>query len=60
MTAAGWDFSGFYAGLNGGYGSSRNCYNLVTAPGVFVADGCLNATGAVAGGQAGYRTQIYG
>ena len=60
MIAPGWDFSGFYAGLNGGYGSSRNCYNLVTAPGVFVADGCPNATGAVAGVQAGYRTEIYG
>jgi outer membrane immunogenic protein len=32
---------------------------VVTAPGAF-ADGCQNSTGAVAGGQAGYRTQSYG
>jgi outer membrane immunogenic protein len=61
MIAAGWDWSGFYAGLNAGYGSSHNCWDLVSTAGTFVgAEGCHNATGAIAGGQAGYRTQIYG
>ena len=61
MIAAGWDWSGFYVGANAGYGSSRNCFDLVTTAGAFVgAEGCQNATGAVAGLQAGYRTQSYG
>jgi outer membrane immunogenic protein len=60
MIAAGWDWSGFYAGANAGYGSSRNCWDLITT-GTFVgSEGCHNATGAVAGVQAGYRTQSYG
>jgi outer membrane immunogenic protein len=61
MVAPSWDWSGFYAGANAGYGSSRNCFDLVTAAGTFVgAEGCQNATGAVAGIQAGYRTQSNG
>ena len=61
MIAPGWDWSGFYVGANAGYGSSRNCFDLVTTAGMFVgAEGCHNATGAVAGAQAGYRTQSYG
>jgi outer membrane immunogenic protein len=57
MIAAIYDWSGFYIGANGGYGSSRNCWNQTVgfAPGV--AEGCHDATGAVAGGQVGYRWQ---
>ncbi|WP_024509756.1 outer membrane beta-barrel protein [Bradyrhizobium sp. ARR65] len=54
-----YDWSGFYIGVNGGGGSSRNCWDLVadifaTLPG---PEGCHNATGGTAGGQIGYRWQ---
>jgi outer membrane immunogenic protein len=58
MVAAMYDWSGFYIGANGGWGSSRKCWDSTTAAGVFVAaEGCHNATGGVAGGQVGYRLQ---
>jgi len=58
MIAAVYDWSGFYIGANGGWGSSRKCWDNVTATGVFVAsEGCHDATGGVAGGQIGYRWQ---
>src|SRR6266849_2929205 len=58
MIAATYDWSGFYWGANGGYGSSRNCWDLVTTAGTLIAaEGCHNATGGVAGGQLGFRTQ---
>ena len=58
MIAAVYDWSGFYIGANGGWGSSRKCWDAQTAAGVFIAsEGCRNATGGVAGGQLGYRWQ---
>src|SRR5262245_44351247 len=62
MIAAVYDWSGFYIGINGGGGWSHKCWDLVTnifgAPIVPAApEGCHNATGAVAGGQIGYRWQ---
>jgi outer membrane immunogenic protein len=58
MIAAVYDWSGFYIGANGGWGSSRKCWDFQTPAGVFVAsDGCHDATGGVAGGQIGYRWQ---
>src|SRR5690349_16591221 len=59
MIAAVYDWSGFYIGANGGWGSSRKCWDNVTVGGgVFVAnEGCHDATGGVAGGQLGYRWQ---
>ena len=61
MIAAIYDWSGFYIGANGGWGSSRNCWD-VTPPTVAVtaAEGCHDATGGVAGGQIGYRWQSAG
>lgn len=60
MFAPPYDWSGFYWGANGGWGSSRNCWDLATPAGTFIAaEGCHNATGGVAGGQFGYRTQSY-
>jgi outer membrane immunogenic protein len=56
MVAALYDWSGFYIGANGGWGSSRNCWDSV-APALPGAEGCHDATGAVAGGQIGYRWQ---
>ena len=58
MAVAYYDWSGFYIGANGGWGSSRKCWDLVTAAGSFLlAEGCHDATGGFAGGQIGYRWQ---
>ena len=58
MVAAYYDWSGFYLGLNGGWGSSRKCWDFVTPAGVFVAaEGCHDASGGTVGGQVGYRWQ---
>ena len=68
VTAAVYDWSGFYVGANGGWGSSSNCWdvtNNVLTPGAPVvgpvvpaaADGCNSGSGAVGGGQVGYRWQ---
>jgi outer membrane immunogenic protein len=54
MIAAVYDWSGFYIGANGGWGSSHNCWDFV--PGS-IAEGCHDATGGVVGGQLGYRWQ---
>ncbi len=55
--AAYYDWSGFYIGANGGYGTSRKEWDR-SAGGVFSAEeGSHDATGAVAGGQIGYRWQ---
>jgi outer membrane immunogenic protein len=56
-----YDWSGFYIGANGGWGSSRNSWDDTTASGTIVgAEGSHNATGGVAGGQIGYRWQSAG
>ena len=55
-----YDWSGFYIGANGGGAWSRNCWDLNNVLGIAVpatADGCHDATGAVVGGQIGYRWQ---
>ena len=54
-----YNWSGFYIGANGGYATSRNCWDFVSFGGVpFAAgQGCYDADGAVAGGQIGYRWQ---
>ena len=58
MIAAVYDWSGFYVGANGGWGSSHKCWDSNTPAGVFVAaEGCHDASGGVAGGQIGYRWQ---
>jgi outer membrane immunogenic protein len=58
MVAAIYDWSGFYIGANGGWGSSRKCWDAGTFGPIFIGDeGCHDATGAVAGGQIGYRWQ---
>ena len=58
MIAAIYDWSGFYVGVNGGWGSSRKSWDFVTPGGVFVAgEGSHDATGGTVGGQIGYRWQ---
>jgi outer membrane immunogenic protein len=56
-----YDWSGFYIGANGGWGSSHKCWDFNTPAGVFVAaEGCHDATGGTVGGQIGYRWQAGG
>src|SRR3981081_3157694 len=61
MIAAIYDWSGFYIGANGGWGSSRKCGDLTNTAGVLVApaapEGCHDASGGTVGGQIGYRWQ---
>jgi outer membrane immunogenic protein len=57
MIAAIYDWSGFYIGANGGWGSSRNCWDFTTAGVVTDHEGCHNANGGTVGGQIGYRWQ---
>lgn len=57
--AAVYDWSGFYIGANGGYATSRNCWNFQSFNGLpaTAGEGCHDADGATAGGQIGYRWQ---
>jgi outer membrane immunogenic protein len=62
MAVAMYDWSGFYIGANGGWGSSRNCWaisNFVLVGPVVPAapEGCHDASGGTVGGQIGYRWQ---
>jgi len=57
IAVAMYDWSGFYIGANGGWGSSRKCWDFTPVAGVFFPEGCHDATGGVAGGQIGYRWQ---
>jgi outer membrane immunogenic protein len=55
-----YNWAGFYIGVNGGGGSSRDCWTLNALAGIgipAVGEGCSNATGGLAGGQIGYRWQ---
>ncbi|MEH2499696.1 outer membrane immunogenic protein [Bradyrhizobium sp. AZCC 1678] len=53
-----YDWTGFYIGANGGWGTSRKCWDFVTPAGTFVtAEGCHDADGGTVGGQLGYRWQ---
>jgi outer membrane immunogenic protein len=55
MIASIYNWSGFYVGANGGWGSSRNCWDLLGVGGG--PEGCHDADGGTAGGQIGYRWQ---
>jgi outer membrane immunogenic protein len=54
-----YNWSGFYVGINGGGGTSHNCWDLVTPPAVLgnIPEGCHDSTGGTVGGQIGYRWQ---
>ena len=56
MIAAVYDWSGFYIGANGGWGSSRNSWDSAT-PFAVGPEGSHDATGGTVGGQIGYRWQ---
>jgi outer membrane immunogenic protein len=55
--AAVYDWTGFYIGANGGWGSSRKCWDSVAPAFPVGSEGCHDATGGTAGGQIGYRWQ---
>jgi outer membrane immunogenic protein len=59
LATAIYDWSGFYVGANGGWGSSRTCWDAISF-GVVAAEGCHDATGGTVGGQIGYRWQNAG
>ena len=54
-----YDWSGFYLGVNGGYGWNRRCIDVTAVSGVAFAsaEGCNDAGGGIVGGQIGYRWQ---
>ena len=58
MVAAAYDWSGFYIGANGGWGSSSKSWDAVFPDGSIFFEGSHDATGGVAGGQIGYRWQV--
>ncbi len=56
-----YDWSGFYIGANGGGAWSHDCLDATNFKGpVNRVEGCHDATGAVVGGQIGYRWQSAG
>jgi outer membrane immunogenic protein len=56
-----YDWSGFYVGINGGGGWSRDCWNNTSFFGTAVipsaGEGCGPGSGGTVGGQIGYRWQ---
>ncbi|MCA6114126.1 porin family protein [Bradyrhizobium sp. WSM 1738] len=57
MVAAVYDWTGFYIGANGGWGSSRNDWDAVPPTVLVGPEGSHDATGGTVGGQVGYRWQ---
>ncbi|PZA11991.1 hypothetical protein DNX69_08150 [Rhodopseudomonas palustris] len=62
MIPALYNWSGFYVGANGGWGTSRNCWDFAgtaAAPlAANVSEGCHDASGGTVGGQIGYNWQM--
>jgi outer membrane immunogenic protein len=56
-----YDWTGFYIGANGGWGTSHNCWTNTAIAGLAtvppVNEGCHDASGGTVGGQLGYRWQ---
>src|SRR5579875_1845611 len=61
LMAPAYDWSGFYAGLNGGGGSNHGCWDITSSAGTVLPrsarEGCNTGTGGLVGGQIGYRWQ---
>ena len=53
-----YNWSGFYIGGNGGWGRSDDCWDVFTAAGAVLFDGCHDKSGGIIGGQIGYRWQL--
>src|SRR3989440_13040163 len=54
MIAALYDWSGFYVGANGGWGSSHKCWGNYAPRGFVASQSCPDATGGVARAPIGY------
>jgi len=52
-----YNWTGFYIGANGGWGSSRDCWGVVPVGAAVINEGCASRSGGVFGGQLGYRWQ---
>jgi outer membrane immunogenic protein len=57
-----YDWSGFYIGINGGWGSAHKCWSetndvFLGVQNPALPEGCHDATGGTVGGQIGYRWQ---
>jgi outer membrane immunogenic protein len=59
MVAALYNWSGFYIGANGGWGTSDKCWDVTNfrTPIAAFREGCHDASGGTLGGQIGYRWQ---
>jgi outer membrane immunogenic protein len=57
MIAAVYDWTGFYVGINGGWGSSHNSGDAVPANALLGPEGSHDASGGTVGGQIGDRWQ---
>ena len=57
MVPLAYDWSGVYVGFNGGWGTSKRCWDQITGTGTFTPEGCHTTSGGFAGAQAGYRWQ---
>jgi len=57
----GYDWTGVYGGINGGFGLAHSCWSITGVAGIAVdppvGEGCHNASGGTVGGQVGYRWQ---
>lgn len=57
-----YNWAGFYVGFNAGGGWSHNCWTTTAVAGLGAvaptSEGCHDATGALVGGQIGYRWQV--
>jgi outer membrane immunogenic protein len=58
MVAPVWNWTGFYVGINGGYGWGKSQWDLRTAP--FGNEGSHSTDGGTVGGQIGYNWQFGG
>jgi len=52
-----YNWTGFYIGANGGWGTSHSCWNFEILAGPLLTDGCRDRSGGLIGGQVGYRWQ---
>ena len=64
IAVAMYNWGGFYLGANGGWGTSRKCWDMTDGPtfglpalATPLAEGCHDASGGTVGGQIGYRWQ---
>ncbi len=57
MASRSYDWSGFYAGLNAGYGWNTSNWSSNATPAAF-ASSSMTAKGIIAGGQVGYNYQM--